>query len=84
MVPIRKTAPVAPPKGGAEERRPTAEHLLHLLSLDASDALGWTVSRSAMLRALLAYVGQQSPMWTAATIFPLIERESEQETQETS
>ena len=61
----------------AEEGELTPEYLLSLLSLDAAEALGVPVSNSAMLRALLTYVGQQSPTWTAANIFPLVERDNE-------
>lgn len=49
--------------------------LLDRLSQDASDALGWTVSTSAVMRALLRYVAQQPPTWAPATLFPVIEQE---------
>ena len=45
------------------------------LSGDASDSLGWTVSSSAMVRALLRYVAQQPPSWALSHLFPLVERE---------
>ena len=51
------------------------DHLLQQLSQDASDALGWTVGSSAVIRALLQYVGQQPPSWVSATLHPLIEQE---------
>jgi len=51
------------------------DQLLQQLSRDASDALGWTVGSSAVIRALLQYVAQQSPAWASATLHPLIERE---------
>jgi hypothetical protein len=53
----------------------TAEQLLQRLSQDASDALGWTVSNSAVLRALLAYVAQQPPAWASSTLYPFVEQE---------
>ncbi len=52
-----------------------ADTILQQLSQDASDALGWTVGSSAVIRALLQYVDQQSPAWSSATLHPLIERE---------
>jgi hypothetical protein len=52
-----------------------ADHLLHQLSQEASDTLGWTVGSSAVIRALLQYVGQQPASWATAALHPLIERE---------
>jgi hypothetical protein len=52
-----------------------ADILLQQLSQEASDALGWTVGSSAILRALLRYVAQQPSSWAAATLHPLIEQE---------
>ncbi len=51
------------------------DRLLQHLSQDASDALGWTVGSSAVIRALLQYVAQQSPAWASTTLHPLIEQE---------
>lgn len=51
------------------------DHMLHQLSQDASDALGWTVGSSAVIRALLRYIAQQPPAWAATTLHPLIEQE---------
>jgi hypothetical protein len=50
---------------------------LEQIGLDASDALGWKVSRSAVMRAFLVHAEQQGPEWIAQTIHPLIERELE-------
>jgi len=50
---------------------------LEQIGLSASDALGWKVSRSAVMRALLVYAQQQGSQWMAKTIHPLIERELE-------
>lgn len=49
--------------------------LLQQLSQEASDALGWTVGGSAVIRALLRYVAQQPTAWAARTLHPLIEKE---------
>jgi len=52
-----------------------ADETLQRLSRDASDSLGWTVSSSAIVRALLRYVAQQPPAWALSHLFPLVERE---------
>ena len=52
-----------------------ANTILQQLSQNASDALGWTVSGSAVVRALLRYVEQQPAPWASATLHPLIEQE---------
>jgi len=52
-----------------------ADRLLQRLSQDASDALGWTVSSSAAVRALLRYVEQQPDTWARSYLYPLIEEE---------
>ncbi len=48
---------------------------LQQLSQDASDALGWTVGSSALVRALLQYTKQQPSSWASSMLHPLIERE---------
>jgi hypothetical protein len=45
------------------------------LAQDASDWLGWTVSGSALIRALIRYARGQGPGWQRATLFPLLEEE---------
>jgi hypothetical protein len=52
-----------------------ADTLLDTLSQDATDALGWTVSSSAIVRALIRYSEQQPAAWAAATLHPLIGQE---------
>jgi hypothetical protein len=52
-----------------------ADILLQQLSQEASDALGWTVGSSAIVRALLRYVAQQPTSWAPTTLHPLIEKE---------
>ena len=49
--------------------------VLQLLSQEASDTLGWTVSGSATVRALLQYASQQPASWAPSALFPIIERE---------
>jgi hypothetical protein len=51
------------------------EKTLKRLSGEASDQLGWTVSSSAIMRALLRYVGEQHSTWAASQLFPFVERE---------
>jgi hypothetical protein len=52
-----------------------ADILLQQLNQDASDALGWTVGSSAVVRALLRYVAQQPTVWASTMLHPLIEKE---------
>jgi hypothetical protein len=52
-----------------------AAQVLQQLGQEATDALGWTVGSSAVIRALLRYVAQQPPGWTAANLHPLIAHE---------
>lgn len=54
---------------------PALEQTLRRLSQETSDRLGWTVSSSAVLRALVAYAGEQPPAWTSTELHPLIEVE---------
>jgi hypothetical protein len=54
---------------------PTLEKTLQQLGQEASDRLGWTVSGSAILRALVSYAGQQPGSWTVSELLPLIEQE---------
>ena len=54
---------------------PTANRFFQRLSREASDALGRTVSTSAMLRALLCYVEQQPRSWASTQLYPLVEQE---------
>lgn len=75
MARIKKTPLVEPLKVCTVKLTPTVEQVLHRLSQDASDALGWTVSNSALLRAILSYVEQQPPMWVSTAIHPFIEQE---------
>jgi hypothetical protein len=71
----KKTPFKEPLKVVSVKLTPAAEYLLRQLSQDASDALGWTVSSSALVRALLHYVAQQPPAWAATALHPLVEQE---------
>ncbi len=53
---------------------PTAK-IAREIGEDASDALGWKVGRSAVVRALLSYAGSQSARWLQENIHPLFEQE---------
>ena len=57
---------------------PTTEASLAQLKQEASDALGWTISGSAIVRALLRYAAQQNGTWVREQIFPFIEQEIQQ------
>src|ERR671924_131761 len=54
---------------------PAMDKRLQRLSQEASDFTVWTVSTSAIVRALLRYVEQQPPTWALSYLFPLIEKE---------
>lgn len=54
---------------------PALEKELQHLSQEASDRLGWTVSSSAVLRALVSYAGQQPASWAVSELLPVVERE---------
>ena len=54
---------------------PTATRTLDSIAQDASDAIGWTVSGSAIVRALLRHADEQGGGWIKARLFPLIEQE---------
>ena len=49
--------------------------ILQQLAQDASDYLGWTVSGSALVRALLRHAAQQETAWVREQLFPFIEGE---------
>lgn len=57
---------------------PTTERSLSQLKQEASDYLGWTISGSAIVRALLQHAATQDSTWVRERIFPFIEREIEQ------
>ena len=71
----KKTPPKEPLKVVTMKLTTVEEHVLQRLSQDASDTLGWTVSSSAIMRALIQHAGQQPPAWATAALHPLIEQE---------
>jgi hypothetical protein len=54
---------------------PATEITLKRLSQDASDVLDRAVSDSAILRALLRYVEQQSLSWIRGQLYPHVKEE---------
>jgi len=54
---------------------PTLDKTLQRLSQEGSDYTGWSISSSAVVRALLRYVEQQPSTWALSSLFPLIEQE---------
>jgi hypothetical protein len=48
---------------------------LERLGGEASDALGWTVSSSAVVRALVRHAEKQPASWEREELFPLVEKE---------
>jgi hypothetical protein len=75
MARTKKASFIEPLKMHSLNLTPATEQVLHELSLEASDVLGWTVSHSAILRAVLSYIDQQPPEWATAELFPRIEQE---------
>lgn len=71
----KRTPQEEPLKVVSVKLTPATERTLQQLSQEASDRLGWTVSSSATLRALLTYAEQQSYSWTTSALHPLIEQE---------
>jgi hypothetical protein len=51
------------------------DHVLQQLRQEASDVVGWTISGSAIVRALLQYAARQPSSWGVTMLFPLIEQE---------
>lgn len=76
--PTKRLSSRAPLKVYSVKLTQAEERILQAVSQDASDALGWTVSHSAVMRALLLYIGQQPVGWRQETLLPLIEQEIEQ------
>jgi hypothetical protein len=71
----KKTAPMESLHVCTVKLTPTTRQVLSQLSQEASDRLGWTVSKSALLRALLTYAEQQPAAWVATALVPLVEQE---------
>lgn len=54
---------------------PADARTLDRIAQEASDYIGWTVSGSAIMRALLRYADQQDGEWFKGRLFPLVEQE---------
>src|SRR5262245_35017371 len=54
---------------------PALDQMLQRLSQEASDFTGWTISTSAVIRALLRYVEQQDRVRLLDALFPFVEME---------
>jgi hypothetical protein len=74
MARIKKSPPVEALKVVTVKLTPAAEQMLQRISQDASDALGWTISNSAIIRALIRQVSQQGPP-AANALFIEVEKE---------
>jgi hypothetical protein len=78
MARIKQKAPEAPPKAPLKvctvKLTPEVERMLQDLSQGASDFLGWTVSSSAIVRALIRQVSQHGPA-AADALFIEVEKE---------
>jgi hypothetical protein len=71
--PRKATKPIV--RSTALTLTPAARTTVQRLGADASDYIGRTVGGSAVVRALLAWIDQQSEAWVTEQIFPLVERE---------
>jgi hypothetical protein len=71
----RKKAQNAPSTIRSLSVTPTDTRRLDRLAQDASDYIGWTVSGSAIVRALLRYAADQGEGWAREYLFPFIEEE---------
>lgn len=71
----RRTASTEALKISSVKLSLAAEQTLGQIGQDASDVLGWKVTGSAVTRALIRYVGKQTPAWIASELLPLIEEE---------
>jgi hypothetical protein len=74
MAARKRTLPVEPLKVCTVKLTPETEQMLQRLSQDASDFLGWTVSNSAIVRALIRQVSRQGPP-AADALFLEVEEE---------
>jgi hypothetical protein len=54
---------------------PTLDKTLKRISQDVTDYTGWTVSTSALIRALVRYAEHQGDGWAMSELFPFIEQE---------
>jgi hypothetical protein len=75
MTRTKKAPPKQPLQVSTIKLTPAEQDILQYLSQDASDNLGWTVSSSAIIRALIQHAGQQPQTWIASALYPPIEQE---------
>lgn len=76
LLKTKRKKPATPPTLiSTHSLTPDDAAILQRFSQEASDRLGWTVSSSAMVRALLRHAKRQGSGWVAETLFPLIEGE---------
>jgi hypothetical protein len=54
---------------------PTLDKTVKQFAQEASDTLGWTISTSAVIRALVRYAEHQGDGWVRSELFPLVEQE---------
>ena len=54
---------------------PTLDKTVKQFAQEASDTLGWTISTSAGIRALVRYAEHQGDGWAMSELFPFIEQE---------
>lgn len=68
---------LAPPSFTIRSLSITTEdtQILDRIAQDASDYLGWTISGSAVVRALLRHATGQDELWVREQLFPFIENE---------
>ncbi len=71
----KKTKPQKPTFISTLAFTPAVKDSLRNLSREASDFTGWTVSGSALVRALVVYADKQGSGWLESQIFPLVEEE---------
>jgi hypothetical protein len=67
--------PAAPQLIRSLSLTPADSAALDDLAQDAGDWLGWTISGSALVRALIRHATNQGTAWQRATLFPLLEAE---------
>jgi hypothetical protein len=75
MARTKKTLPKQPLHIHSITLTPSDAETLEQLSQDASDFIGYRISASAIVRAVVRYAGQQGEAWAREQIFPFVEQE---------
>jgi len=79
MAARKKKQPVPPPPKAdvrtAFVLTADTDEVLSQLRQQAKDELGRTISSSAIIRAVMTFVGNQGPLWAREQLLPLIEQE---------